>query len=75
MGEFLVEVSKILEREKKRIKHLDGSLWKLTGFKKEDIGRPIQLGKVANRKTISEAIVAIPFVNTDGEEYSILYKL
>jgi hypothetical protein len=66
------QISKILEKEKKRVKHLDGSLWKLTGFKQEDIGRPMQLGKLAKRKTISEAIVAIPFVSTDGDEFEFI---
>ena len=65
-------VSKIPEEEKKRVKHLDGSLWKLTGFNEQEIGKPIQLGKLAKRKTISEAIVAIPFVNTDGEEFEFI---
>jgi len=70
--QFVTQVPKILEQEQKRIKHLGGSLWDLTGFKKEDIGKPIQLGKVANRKTISEAIVAIPFVNTDADEFEFI---
>ena len=68
-------VPKINDTEKPRIKHLKGSLWTLAGFKQEDIGKRFQIGKVATSKTISEAIVAIPFVNTDGEDLSLLQYL
>jgi len=65
-------IDKINPVEKSRIKHLKGSLWTLTGFKQEDIGKRFQIGKVATSKTISEAIVAIPFINTDGEEFEFI---
>ena len=40
-----------------------GSLADLVGFSKE----PLRLGELANTKTISEAVVAIPFVEERGE--------
>jgi hypothetical protein len=68
----LVQATKINEGDRRRVKHLDGSLWKLTGFNDEDINKRFQLGKVAKRKTISEGIVAIPFIGTDGDEFEFI---
>ena len=40
-----------------------GSLVDLVGFKTE----PVRLGKVANYKTVKEAVVAVPYVYEEGE--------
>jgi len=42
---------------------LEGSLKDLCGFKDE----PVRLGQTANSKQISEAVVAVPFIEKDGE--------
>jgi hypothetical protein len=42
--------------------HLTGSLADLCGFSTE----PVKLGVVANKKTISEAVVAVPFIIKSG---------
>ena len=42
---------------------ISGSLAKLCGFRNE----PVKLGKIASVKVISEAVVAIPFVEEDGQ--------
>ena len=44
--------------------HLTASLADILGFKKE----PVAIGKIAETKTISEAIVAIPFYKRQGKQ-------
>lgn len=57
---WLVGSEEVSESDAKAYKSLANAL----GFSKN----PVRLGNTANRKTISEAIVAIPFIDVGGEK-------